>query len=74
MLRGTTRGTETTTPETSSRSIPGAISTIKEGVGTAVPTAEQIGQTCESIVRELKSASQCNCAVRRMAPRSKNRT
>ena len=50
MLRGTTRGTETTTPVSSSRLIAGAISTIKEGVGTAVPVAEQIGQTCESIV------------------------
>ena len=73
MLRGTTRGTETATPETSSLLTAGAISTISEGVGTAVAAAEQIGHTCESIVGEFKSTQQCNCAVRRMAPRSKNR-
>jgi hypothetical protein len=74
MLQGTTRGTETTTPETSSRLTAGAISTDREGVGTAAPAAEQIGQTWESIVGEVKSAQQCNCAARRMAPRSKNKT
>jgi hypothetical protein len=73
MLRGTTRGMVTTTPETSSRLTAGAISTIKEGVGTALPAAEQTGHTWESIVGEVKSAQQCNCAVRRMAPRRINR-
>src|SRR6266852_3499419 len=76
ILRGTTRGTETATPEASSRLTAGAISTTREGVATAVPAVEQIGHTCESIVRELKSTQQCNCAVRRMAPssaRKKNR-
>ena len=63
-----------TTPETSSRLTAGAISTIKEGVETAVPVAEQIGHKWESIVGEVKSTQQCNCAVRRMAPRSKNKT
>src|SRR5690242_17858903 len=69
MLRGTTRGTETTTPEISSRLISGAISTIKEGVGTAVPAAEQSGQTCESREREFRSTQQCSCPARRRPPR-----
>src|SRR6266851_777045 len=69
ILRGTTSGTETTTPETSSRLIAGAISTIRDGVGTAVPAAEQIGQTCESSDREFRSTQQCSCPARRMPPR-----
>lgn len=56
-------------PETSSRLMAGAISTIREGVGTAVPAAEQIGQTGESSDREFRSTQQCNCPARRMPPR-----
>jgi len=51
---------ETTTPEISNRSMAGTISTIREGVGTAVPAAEQIGQTWESSEREFRSTQQCN--------------
>ncbi len=56
MLRGTTRGAETTTPETSSRLIAGAISMINEEVGTAVPAAEQIAFGFVFIVHRLSLA------------------
>ena len=35
----------------------------------AVPVAEQIGQTCESREREVRSTQQCSCPARRMPPR-----
>ena len=61
------------TTNTSSRLIAGAIASIKEGVAIAVPAVEQIGQTCESTVREFKSTQQCNCAARKTTPRSNAR-
>src|ERR1700752_4278803 len=73
MLRGATRGTETATPEISKWLLDGIISTIGDGVAIAVPVAEQIGQTCESSEREFRSTQQCNCAAKRMLPRSINR-
>ncbi len=60
-------------PEASSLLTAGAISTISEGVRTAEPAAEQIGQTCESIVREFKSTQQCNCAAKSTPARRRAR-
>lgn len=71
MLRRTTTGTGTNTPKTSSRLIAGTIVMIGEGVAMAVPAVEQIGQTCESIGRGLKSTQQCNCAAKKTTPRSR---
>ena len=60
-------------PEASSLLMAGAISTIREGVRTAVPAAEQIGQMCESIVGEFKSTQQCNCAAKSTPARRRAR-
>lgn len=57
-------------PETSSRFTAGVISTTKEGVAMAAPAVEQMGQTCESMVREFKSTQQCSCAAKSMLIRS----
>lgn len=70
MLRRTTAGTGANTPETSSRFTAGTIAMVREGVATAVPAVEQIGQTCESIGRELRSTQQCICAARKTTPRT----
>ena len=73
ILRGTTRGTETTMPEISNWLTDGTISTLGEGVAIAVPVAEQIGQTWESSEGEFRSTQQCNCAAKRMLPRRRGR-
>ena len=62
------------TTKTSNRLIAGTIAMISEAVAMAAPVAEQIGHTCESSVREFKSTQQCNCAARKMIPRSKARS
>jgi hypothetical protein len=46
---------------------------IGEGVEIALPAVEQIGQKCESIVREFSSRQQCIWAARKTIPRSKTR-
>jgi hypothetical protein len=51
----------------------GTIAMIGEVVAIAEPVAEQIGHTWESTVPELKSTQQCNCAARKMIPKSKAR-
>ena len=51
----------------------GAITMISEGVAIAVPAVEQIGQKCESVVLEFRSAQQCNCAPRKTTPKSKGK-
>jgi hypothetical protein len=41
----------------------------REGVATAMPAVEQMGQAWESIVEEFRSTQQCNCDARKMPAR-----
>lgn len=65
MLRGATKRISAKSDETSSLLTDGTSSRTTEGVRIAVPAPEQIGQACESIVVEFKSAQQCISALNR---------
>ncbi len=60
MLRRTTTGMVAVTTKISKRLIAGTMAMIRQAVAMAAAVAEQIGQTWESTVRELKSTQQCN--------------